>query len=281
MQDLVLDEKNPVLHRQHFAESDFSLSKTGSKLLHSTSLPMPVNTSVSLSSPNTRSSSPLSQVDSSERVGSASSVVNENTSHDTSSPQKRKRQRDPLAETAHQLRYKVDKHVHHELPSPFEIAENEKKKKEKTSKALQTAREIRLETHEALQFLNEKTVSQKVGRKSTLQLSSRRYAIVYFWEIVLGSPPENEWDGKGGVVWLIIRALGIPSGSHVHVRDVLKTALYDMEEGLVYDPNKKYGNSGRIPTIGFAGSNHHLQCSREGIRRDLHDHISKRVQGRK
>ena len=62
--------------------------------------------------------------------------------------------------------------------------------------------------------------------------AARRTAIAFFFVYNYGSPPESEWGGRGGVISLIMRRVGVPEGSKGLVRKVLKdvTDAQEMDE---------------------------------------------------
>lgn len=64
--------------------------------------------------------------------------------------------------------------------------------------------------------------------------ADRRCAIRCLYEGVFGSPPEDEWRGRGGTISQICARLEIPKDSQRHVDQVLRkiSSLADMGEYL-------------------------------------------------
>ena len=70
--------------------------------------------------------------------------------------------------------------------------------------------------------------------------AARRTTISFFYHHHFGSPPETEWDGRGGVLHQIMRRVGIPDGSRNETRKVMEEVAECQANGEEYDGSGKY-----------------------------------------
>ena len=75
--------------------------------------------------------------------------------------------------------------------------------------------------------------------------AARRTTIGFFFVHNYGSPPESEWGGRGGVISLKMRRVGVPEGSKGLVRKLFENVVAAQEEGEAYDASLGLSGSGR------------------------------------
>ena len=71
-----------------------------------------------------------------------------------------------------------------------------------------------------------------------------RNLISLYYALVLGAPPEEEWDGHDGTISTIMMDLKIPHGSRDLIRTVLARTDEAVESGEMYDGSRKKGSGG-------------------------------------
>ena len=84
----------------------------------------------------------------------------------------------------------------------------------------------------------EGNVSEKdatIGALGPGMAAARRTAIEFFSVNYYGSLPESQWGGRGGVISLIMRRVGVPEGSKGLVRKVFEDATEAQEKDEAYN----------------------------------------------
>ena len=136
--------------------------------------------------------------------------------------EKRTRRRDPLGMTKNQERYAAETHTQailytRGLPLGDPVARH--KHARAASAASWVARSVSVdEDSDALVERDEE------GRITATMAAARRHGINYFYQAIFGSPPEEEWDGRGGVAAQICERLFIPKNSARLVKKVRNSA---------------------------------------------------------
>ena len=98
----------------------------------------------------------------------------------------------------------------------------------------------------------EGTVFEKDAKTGSLgpgMAAARRTTIGFFFVHHYGSPPVSEWGGRGGIISLIMRRVGVPEGSNDLVRKVLEDVTDAQEEEETYNASLSLESRGRSTKI--------------------------------
>ena len=167
-------------------------------------------------------------------------------------PSAKKRQiRDPLAVTRHQARYAApSQHAQHYLVKKGLPARTTERKAALSArgKKLTEVRKAKKKAYEDSKRKRQGS-TRPPGRVSG---AMTRSAISEHYVRFEGSPPEEEWGGRGGVISRICDGMGLDKRSNwMRVRRVLEDTAAAKEAGRVYDPHARTRGRGRKRIIKY------------------------------
>ena len=172
------------------------------------------------------------------------------TTDDLRATAKKTRVRDPLATSAYEALHQPETLTQCYLNGLQARAECDgrmvKMRFDRSRRAMQAARQqgvaVNADSGEIHEYCDG-TITASLARR-------RRVAVSFVFEYLLGSPPAEQWDGRGGTVATIRGLLRIPVGSAPCVRKVLEDCVAMDEVGKEYDPARNLKEQcGRKPKI--------------------------------